>query len=74
MALANPFRFSTKFTDDESGLLYYGYRYYNPGMGRWLSRDPRPEQLNDSLYCAVWNNPISYSDFLGTTFWIMGHK
>ncbi len=36
----NPFRFSTKYTDAESDLLYYGYRYYNPSTGRWLSRDP----------------------------------
>ena len=39
-AKANPFRFSTKWHDDESDLLYYGYRYYQPGTGRWLGRDP----------------------------------
>ena len=33
MAKANPFRFSTKFQDDETDLLYYGYRYYNPSTG-----------------------------------------
>ena len=43
-ALDNPFRFSTKYTDDETGLLYYGYRYYAPMLGRWLSRDPIGEQ------------------------------
>jgi RHS repeat-associated protein len=40
LATANPFRFSTKYTDDETGLVYYGYRFYNPELGRWLSRDP----------------------------------
>ncbi len=40
MAKANPFRFSTKYQDDESDLLYYGLRYYNPSTGRWNSRDP----------------------------------
>ena len=40
MAKVNAFRFSTKYQDDETDLLYYGYRYYNPSMGRWLSRDP----------------------------------
>lgn len=40
MAKANPYRFSTKYHDDESDLLYYGYRSYNPNLGRWLSRDP----------------------------------
>jgi len=40
MAKVNPFRFSTKFQDDETDLLYYGYRYYNASTGRWISRDP----------------------------------
>jgi RHS repeat-associated protein len=39
MAKANPFRFSTKYQDDETDLLYYGYRYYSPNAGRWLNRD-----------------------------------
>ena len=36
----NPFRFSTKYQDDESDLVYYGYRYYKLSTGRWFSRDP----------------------------------
>ena len=40
MAKANPFRWSTKYCDEETGLCYYGYRYYSPVMGRWVSRDP----------------------------------
>ena len=61
MAKVNPFRFSTKYDDDESDLVYYGYRYYNPSTGRWLSRDPIEEDgwsnLNDSdgLYSV---NPL----------------
>jgi RHS repeat-associated protein len=43
MAKANPFRFSTKFQDDETDLLYYGYRYYSTSTGRWLNRDPLEE-------------------------------
>ena len=43
MARANPFRFSTKYQDDESDLVYYGYRYYGASAGRWLSRDPIAE-------------------------------
>jgi len=37
---SNPFRFSTKYHDSETDLLYYGYRYYYPSAGRWSSRDP----------------------------------
>jgi RHS repeat-associated protein len=40
LAKENPLRFSTKVSDDESDLVYYGYRYYNAGTGRWPSRDP----------------------------------
>lgn len=43
-AKTNPFRFSTKYQDDETDLLYYGYRYYDASTGRWLSRDPIEEQ------------------------------
>ncbi|QOJ13655.1 MAG: hypothetical protein HRU75_02930 [Planctomycetia bacterium] len=32
----NSFRFSTKFFDPETGLYYYGYRYYSPRLGRWI--------------------------------------
>ncbi len=39
----NPFRFSTKYHDDETNLVYYGYRYYSPELGRWLTRDPVDE-------------------------------
>ena len=39
-AEGNPFRFSTKYSDGESGLIYYGYRYHRPELGRWVSRDP----------------------------------
>jgi RHS repeat-associated protein len=53
MAKLNPFMFSTKFYDWETGLYYYGYRYYNPSTGRWLSRDPMQEEAfvsNFNLY------------------------
>jgi RHS repeat-associated protein len=44
LAKANPFRFSTKHWDDVIGLGYWGYRYYHPDMGRWLSRDPMGDE------------------------------
>jgi RHS repeat-associated protein len=37
MAGNNPFRFSTKYADDESDLLYYDYRYYKPSLRRQVS-------------------------------------
>ena len=40
MAADFAYRFSTKYTDDETGLVYYGFRFYSPTLGRWISRDP----------------------------------
>ncbi|MGA4645745.1 RHS repeat-associated core domain-containing protein, partial [Limisphaera sp. 4302-co] len=42
-ARSNPFRFSTKRTEDFTGLVLYEYRAYGPTSGRWLSRDPIEE-------------------------------
>jgi len=64
-ASLNPFRFSTKYADAETGLLYYGFRYYNPSTGRWLSRDPVGERGGANLYRVVNDNPIRYVDALG---------
>jgi hypothetical protein len=62
---ALPFHFSSKFTDPESGLNYYGYRYYDPKDGRWLSRDPIGERGGLNLYGMCYNNALSFYDFLG---------
>jgi RHS repeat-associated protein len=62
---AQPFRFSTKYHDEETGLLYYGYRYYNPRWGRWLSKDPIGERGGVNLYGMVGNDPLNYVDCLG---------
>jgi len=64
-AHANPFRFSTKYTDPETGLLYYGYRFYNPSTGRWLNRDPLGEAGGEDLYRYCGNDPIRIFDVLG---------
>jgi RHS repeat-associated protein len=65
LADAQPIRFSTKWTDLESGFLYYGYRYYNPSTGRWLSRDPIEEDGGPDLYDFVGNDPLQRVDVDG---------
>ena len=65
MADSNPFRFSTKYQDNETGLLYYGYRYYSASNGRWLSRDPIQEKGGPNLYGFVGNAPTIAVDYLG---------
>jgi RHS repeat-associated protein len=69
MAKVNPFMFSTKFYDWETGLYYFGYRYYNPSTGRWPSRDPMGEKGGLNLYLIVANCPVTDSDYLGLRKW-----
>jgi len=71
LAKQNPFRFSTKYTDNETGLLYYGYRFYDPVTGRWPNRDPIGEQGGFNLYEFVGGDPISRTDRLG--LWYPGY-
>ena len=59
------YRFSTKPQDAESGFYYYGYRYYDPIDGRWISRDPLGEPGGLNLYWFVENDGINAWDYLG---------
>lgn len=62
---SNPVRFSTKYTDDESDFVYYGRRYCNVTVGRWLGRDQIQEKGGKHLYAFVKNNPLSNTDRFG---------
>jgi len=39
-SLQQPFQYSTKRYFADTGLLYFGYRYYSPALGKWITRDP----------------------------------
>lgn len=65
IAKEQPFGFSTKYTDRESSLVYYGYRYYQPNFARWLSRDPLGVSGGMNVYGFVGNNPLMFVDPLG---------
>ena len=65
MAALNPIRYSTKYTGTESGLLYYGYRYYNPSTGRWISRDPLFENARANMFGFGHNEAVNKVDVLG---------
>jgi RHS repeat-associated protein len=67
------YKFTGKERDQESGLDYFGARYYGSSMGRWMSPDwssipvgvpyaslSDPQSLN--LYAYVGNNPLSHRD------------
>ena len=52
-------------TDPETGLIYLTNRYYDPGTGRFLSRDPSGYGGGINLYSYVQNNPGNFDDPLG---------
>ena len=56
------FRYSTKYYDSETGLYYYGYRFYSPVLRRWVNRDPIEEDGGENLSMFVFNNPMSQFD------------
>jgi RHS repeat-associated protein len=59
------YRFSTKPRDQETGLYYYGFRYYDPTTGRWPSRDSIGEKGGVNLYGSADNDVINKVDYLG---------
>jgi RHS repeat-associated protein len=60
------YRFTTKELDAETGLYYYGARYYLCHIGRWASADPAGAVDGLNLYAYVGNNPVSLLDPIGT--------
>jgi RHS repeat-associated protein len=65
LADANLYRFSSKETHFNSGIYYYGYRFYDPNLQRWMNRDPIGERGGVNLYEFVRENPIGLIDTLG---------
>ena len=59
------FWFSTKYLDEETGLYYYGERFYSPELMRWLTRDPIEERGGLPLYGFCGNDPVNKVDYLG---------
>ncbi|SHL28202.1 RHS repeat-associated core domain-containing protein [Desulfatibacillum alkenivorans DSM 16219] len=64
-ANSNPYRFSTKPMDQQTGLYYYGYRYLDVDLGRWVSRDHLGEFGGTNLYAYVVNRPSDLIDAFG---------
>lgn len=61
----NPIRFSSKYTDLETGLSYYGHRYYSATLGRFINRDPIEESGGLNLYGFCGNDGVNFADVLG---------
>lgn len=50
---------------DATGLYYFGWRYYQPWAGRWLSADPAGTADGMNLFMMVGNNPVTFFDSNG---------
>ena len=53
--------------DGASGVTVYGFRYYDPETGRWLSRDPLGEFSALNIYAFISNDPLNDFDLIGLT-------
>jgi RHS repeat-associated protein len=71
---SNVWRFSSKPVDATSRLYYYGYRFCNPLLGRWINRDPIEESGGGNLYMHTANDPANTIDILGLKIDIYGSE
>jgi RHS repeat-associated protein len=66
------YRFSGKERDEETGLYYFGARYYAPWLGRWVSTDPGGYIDGLNMYVYVRNNPTGRVDSNGLNSYVPG--
>jgi RHS repeat-associated protein len=57
-----PYAYVGKRYDASSGVVYFGKRFYDPSLGRWLTPDPLGAVDHSNLYQYVLNNPFRYYD------------
>jgi RHS repeat-associated protein len=67
LALANPFRFSSEYSDDALGLVYYNYRHLEPVTGRWMQRDSVEIEAEPNLLSFMNNMNFGW-DILGERY------
>ncbi|MCP4596154.1 RHS repeat-associated core domain-containing protein, partial [Neptuniibacter sp.] len=66
-AYGNPYLFTGRRLDEETGLYYYRARYYAALIGRFLQRDPVGYIDSMNFYMYVFNSPVNYRDSYGLT-------
>ncbi len=65
-SLTNPFQYTARELDAETGLYYYRARYYDPATGRFASEDPLTfDGMTSNFYTYVANDPVDSWDPLG---------
>jgi RHS repeat-associated protein len=64
-SLTNPFQYTAREFDSETGLYYYRARYYDPNAGRLISEDPIAFDGDINFYRYVRNSPVAFNDPTG---------
>ncbi len=64
-SVKNPYMFTGRRYDEDTGLYYYRARYYKPDIGRFLQTDPIGYASGLNMYTYVGNNPVNYTDPYG---------
>ena len=64
-SVGNPWRFSSKRVDPETGWIFFGRRYYDPEIGRWTTSDPLGFTDGPNLYAYLHHNPLMGFDAYG---------
>lgn len=63
-----PYLFNAKEYDEETGMYYYGARYYEPRISMWMSVDRFAEKYpNSTPYAYCLGNPLKFTDINGDT-------
>jgi RHS repeat-associated protein len=65
--ITNPYQYTGRDYDPETGLRYYRARYYDATTGRFLSEDPLGFFGGRNFYDYTWNNPVNFVDPRGTS-------
>lgn len=68
--IGNPYTFTGRRYDSESGLFYYRARYYSPVIGCFLQTDPIAYNDGPNLYTYVFNAPVNHKDPMGLSEYI----
>jgi len=76
--MSNPFLYAGEMYDKESGFYYLRARYYDPGVGRFISEDTYKGQVDNPLtlnrYTYTANNPLRYIDASGNEYTEIGNS
>lgn len=58
----NLYQFSTKLYNFTTGLVHFGFRYYDPSVGRFITVDPLGMVNGPNLYAYCINSPVNFID------------